>query len=354
MSLHTKQMFVFIGSYAEASASGVYMYAFDEENGTLSLKDEAAGLRNPTFLNVDTENRRLYAIAEGVTAEGGKGGDAVSFEIGIDGNGGGSLRQLNRKLAITAPSCHIQRDANSEYVLLASYHGGRVSLVSLEENGEIGELLDIQQHEGEAPHPHSLFFSPDGRFVFVPDLGIDRIRVYTINKESRKLEFHGETAVEAGAGPRHFVFHPNGQFGYVINELDSTIVAFRYDAEGGRLEAVETVSTLPAHYEGPNGCAEITMSADGKFLYGSNRGHDSIVVFAADGETGTLKLVGHVSTEGKHPRHFAILPGGRYLLAANKDTDNVVVFRMESSGLPVYTGYSIELPGPVCVQAAYL
>lgn len=349
----TEQMKVFIGTYAEASAPGVYMYAFDEEKGELTLLDQASGMRNPTYLNIDAANRRLYAIAEGVTEDGGKGGDALAFEIGIEGDGG-SLTLLNRKLAITAPSCHIQRDAHSKYVLLASYHGGRVSLVSLTDNGEIGELLDIQQHEGEAPHPHSLFFSPDGRFVFVPDLGIDRIRAYSIDEEQGVLVFHGETAVQAGAGPRHLTFHPNGNFAYVINELDSTIVAFRYDAEDGRLETIETVSTLPAGWEGQNGCAEITMSADGRYLYGSNRGHDSIVVFAVDAQSGKLALVGHVSTEGKHPRHFSILPGGRYLLAANKDTNNVAVFRLEQSGLPVYTGYAIEVPGAVCVQGVYL
>ncbi|MFF2483248.1 lactonase family protein [Paenibacillus sp. NPDC058071] len=351
MTATGQQLTVFIGSYAEVSASGVYMFAFDEKEGTLKLLDEASGMRNPTYLNVDAANRRLYAIAEGVTEDGAKGGDAVAFAIETEGDKP-SLRQLNRALAITAPSCHIQRDADSKFLMLASYHGGRVSLASLEENGEVGQLLDIVQHEGEAPHPHSLFFSPDRQFVFVPDLGIDRIRSYRLDKELGKLVFHGETSVPDGAGPRHLVFHPNGHFVYVINELNSTVAVFRYEADGS-LQSVQTITTLPSDFEGSNSCAEITMSEDGRFVYGSNRGHDSIVVYAADSESGKLELIGHVSTEGKHPRHFAILPGGRYLIAANKDTNNLAVFKLEDNGLPVYTGYSVELPQPVCVQAAY-
>ncbi|CAM3381209.1 lactonase family protein [Paenibacillus lupini] len=351
MTLHNEKLTVFIGSYAEASASGVYRYEFDTTEGTLTLLNQASGLKNPTFLNVDVANRRLYAIAEGVDAEGAKVGDSVAFSI--EGSG---LTELNRKLAITAPSCHIQRDANSEFVLLCSYHGGRISLVSLTKNGEIGELLDIQQHEGTGPHPnqnqphpHSTNFSPDGKYIFVPDLGIDRIVAYTLDKENCKLVRHGETVVHPGAGPRHMTFHPNGQFAFVINELDSTIIAYRYDAEKGALETLQTVSTLPEGYTEANGCAEIAISEDGRFLYGSNRGHDSLVVFAVDGESGQLTLVGHVSTEGKHPRHFALVPGGQFAITVNKDTNNAAVFRIAESGMPVYTGYSIEIAGPVCV-----
>lgn len=351
MTLHNEKLTVFIGSYAEASASGVYRYEFDTTEGTLTLQDQASGLKNPTFLNVDAANGRLYAIAEGADAEGAKVGDGVAFSI--EGSG---LSELNRKLAITAPSCHIQRAADSEFVLLCSYHGGRISLVSLTENGEIGELLDIQQHEGTGPHPnqnqphpHSTNFSPDGKYIFVPDLGIDRIVAYTLDKENRKLVRHGETVVHPGAGPRHMTFHPNGQFAFVINELDSTIIAYRYDAEKGALETLQTVSTLPEGYTEANGCAEIAISEDGRFLYGSNRGHDSLVVFAVDGNSGQLTLVGHVSTEGKHPRHFALVPGGQFAITVNKDTNNAAVFRIAESGMPVYTGYSIEIAGPVCV-----
>ncbi|TCM92868.1 6-phosphogluconolactonase [Paenibacillus sp. BK033] len=351
MTLHNDKLTVFIGSYAEAENSGVYRYEFDAAEGTLTLKEQVSGLKNPTFLNVDAAKNRLYAIAEGADAEGAKVGDAVAFSIEV-----GGLAPLNRKLAITAPSCHIQRDANSEFVLLCSYHGGRISLVSLSDNGEIGEILDIQQHEGsgphpnqKTPHPHSTNFSPDGNYIFVPDLGIDRIVAYTLDKENRKLVRHGETVVQPGAGPRHMRFHPNGQFAFVINELDSTIISFRYDASKGTLEAVQTVSTLPEGFAEANGTAEIAISEDGRFLYGSNRGHDSLAVFAVDAESGQLTLVGHASTEGKHPRHFALVPGGQFAITANKDTDNAAVFRISESGMPVYTGYSIEISQPVCV-----
>lgn len=351
MTLQHEKLSVFIGSYAEASGSGVYRYEFDATEGTLTLQDQVSGLKNPTFLNVDAANNRLYSIAEGADAEGAKVGDAVAFST--EGSG---LAQLNRKLAITAPSCHVQRDEDSGFVLLCSYHGGRISLVSLTDNGEIGELLDIQQHEGsgphpnqKSPHPHSTNFSPDGKFIFVPDLGIDRIVAYTLDKQNGKLIRHGETAVQPGAGPRHMKFHPNGKYAFVINELDSTIISFRYDAEKGSLEAVQTVSTLPEGFAEANGTAEIAISEDGRFLYGSNRGHDSLAAFEVDAESGRLTLIGHASTEGKHPRHFALVPGGPFLIAANKDTNNAAVFRIADSGMPVYTGYSVEISQPVCV-----
>ncbi|SFE76813.1 6-phosphogluconolactonase [Paenibacillus algorifonticola] len=356
MSVHNERVVVFVGSYAEAAASGVYAYAFDEKEGKLSLLDEVSGLKNPTFLNVDIPSKRLYAIAEGVSAAGAKIGDAVAFAIDTDKT---ALTELNRSEAITAPACHIQRDPSNRYLLLSSYHGGRISLVALTDNGEVGELLDIAQHTGvgqhperqNQPHPHSIQFSPDGRFLFSPDLGIDRIMAYRIDDQAQKLVFHGETVLHAGAGPRHMAFHPNGKFAYVINEVDSTITAFRYDAEVGTLATLATVPTLPSDFDGENTCAEIAVSEDGKYVYGSNRGHDSFVVYAINETDGKLTLAGHVPIEGEHPRHFAFVPGGRYVIAANRDTNNLAVFRVDAStGLPVYTGHSVTVSGPVYVQ----
>lgn len=355
----TQRMLVCIGSYAEAADSGVYVYALQEETGELTLLDQVSGLRNPTFLNVDAPGRKVYAIADRVTESGSKVAEAVAFSIEPDT---GTLNELNRVVTVEDPTCHIQRNEKEAVLIQVSYHGGKVGLVSLTEDGLIGKLLDVSQHEGHSvdperqdrPHPHSAFYSPDRQYLFVPDLGLDVIRSYTVDYGQGKLKYHGDTKLHPGAGPRHMVFHPGGQLAYVINELDSTITAFQYDASAGQLHTLETVSTLPAGYTGENGCAEITVSEDGRYLYGSNRGHDSIVVYAIDSDSGKLSVVEHVSTQGGHPRHFALTPGGSFLIAANRDSNNVVTFRVDrSTGRLQPTGHSVQVSKPVCVQPAY-
>ncbi|OPA80568.1 3-carboxymuconate cyclase [Paenibacillus selenitireducens] len=352
------RMLVFVGSYAEADAPGVYTYSFDEKSGELTKLDEVSGLKNPTYLNVDMDHQKLYAIAENVTEEGTKIGEAVSFSIDT---ATGKLNVMNRAKTLDAPQCHIQRDKHSRYLIVSSYHGGCVGLVSLEADGQVGKQLDVQQHHGHGPHPnqnqphvHSAFFSPDERYIYVSDLGIDRVKCYTIDSDRNMLVLQGESAVPAGSGPRHLTFHPNGKFAYVINELSSSVSVFSYHSASGELRLTETVSTLPDDYDGDNGCAEIAISADGRYLYGSNRGHDSIVVYEVHPDLGTLTVIQHVSTEGRHPRHFALTPSGQYLLAANRDTNNIAVFRVDTStGKLNYTGHSIEISKPVCVQPVY-
>lgn len=360
MNKQESELLVFVGSYAEPNEAGVKVYHFNQDAVTLTLLDEVSGLKNPTFLNIDVPNRILYSIAETVNGEGKKVGEAVAFSIDPQK---GKLTELNRALTTDATTCHIQRDKDNQYLIVASYHGGKVGLVSLSEDGRVGELLDIQQHEGhgthperqDRPHPHSSYFSPDQRYVFVPDLGIDRIRTYTIDAERRALRLHGETKTHPGAGPRHMAFHPNGRYAYVINEVDSTITAFRYEAEAGELREIATVSTVPGEFSGENTCAEIITSKDGRFLYGSNRGHDSIVVYAIDEQTGALTLVEHVSTEGEHPRHFALIPDGTHMIVANRDTNNIVIFSVDQeTGKLGSTGVSVSTSKPVCIQPFYM
>ncbi|MFB5759574.1 lactonase family protein [Paenibacillus medicaginis] len=351
-----QRLLVFAGSYAEAEESGVYVYSFDENTGELNLLDEFAGLKNPTFLNVDPAARKLYAIGETVSASGEKAGEAAAFDIDP---AAGTIKLLNRVQTV-APTCHIQRNAAGDHLTVPSYHGGMIGLLAIEEDGKIGELLDVVQHEGKSvhperqdrPHPHSTFYSPDGKLLFVQDLGLDRIRAYSLDGDKFKL--HSETATHPGAGPRHLAFHPNGKLAFVINEVDSTVTSFAYDAEAGTLTEIETVPTLPEGFEGENTTAEITVSEDGAYVYGSNRGHDSIVVYAVDANTGKLSLVQHVPVQGQHPRHFALTPGGNYLIAANRDTNNIVTFRVDkTSGRLEYTGLSVSVSKPVCVQPFY-
>lgn len=364
MNKNTK-LLLFTGSYATAEESGVQVFAFDgEAGGVLERLDTAEGITNPTFVNVDPSGLKLYAIGEKANGAGGKQGEIVTFSIDPSN---GKLAELGRIPTMPAAgtgqatTCHINRDAESEYIVVCSYHGGTVGLVALDQDGLPVRLTDTAIHTGhnklpgqDKPHPHSAVFSPDEQFLFVSDLGLDLIRSYRINKEAKTLEAAGDTAVQAGAGPRHFVFHPDGKSAYVINELDSTVTSFLYDAAAGTLQTAHTVSTLPEGYPaGNNGCAEIAFSKDGKYLYGSNRGHDSIVVYAVNPESAELTLVQHESTRGGHPRHFTVTPDGAYLIVANRDGNNLVVFSLDrASGKLAFTGHTAELTKPVCVMPA--
>nr|WP_213618944.1 lactonase family protein [Paenibacillus sp. J22TS3] len=355
LSEQLNRLLLFIGSYAEAEGPGVYVYELNEDNGALNRLDQVSGLANPTFLNVDAANHKLYAITE-AKVDGNKGGAVASFEID---SASGKLQVLNREANLGSTTCHINRSKDNRYLVVSSYHGGTVGLIELLSDGTVGRLLDTKQHTGqgtnperqEKPHVHSAFFSPDGRYLFVSDLGIDVVRTYTINEESRSLEFHADTLLPPGSGPRHLTFHPSGEYVYVINEVNSTIAAFSYDKSSGKLSALEVVSTLPEGYQGENITAEIAVSCDGRYLYGSNRGHDSIVVYQINPDTGKLSYVEHVSTEGGHPRHFALTPEGKLLVVANRDSNNLTVFRVDvETGRLTFTGETAEVSKPVCVQ----
>ena len=322
------------------------------------------GITNPTFLEVDPIGRRLYAIGEKPNGQGGKEGEVATYSINPET---GELSELNRTTTMPAEgkgqttTCHINRDLDSQYLIVCSYHGGSIGLVSLDEEGKTNRLCDIAVHTGhgahperqDRPHPHSAIFSPDGRFIFVSDLGLDIIRCYTIDRQNGTFVPMGDTQLHPGAGPRHFAFHPDGKSAYVINEVDSTITTFTYDREKGELNTVMTISTLPNDYVGDNICAEIALSIDGRFVYGSNRGMDSIVVYAVDAATAKLTLVEHVSTRGGHPRHFTLTPDGGYLISANRDGNHLVVFSLDkNSGRLTYTGNTAEVSKPVCVKPA--
>lgn len=355
MSTSPNRLMLFIGSYAEAEGPGVYVYELQADTGELRQLDQVSGLKNPTFLNVDEQNHRLYTLTE-ATVNGSKGGAAASFQIDTST---GKLRELNREVNLESTTCHINRDEDNKYLVVSSYHGGTVGLVALNADGTIGEIVDTKQHTGhgadperqDKPHVHSAFFSPDGRFLFVSDLGIDIVRAYTINRTNHTLEFHADTHLPPGSGPRHLAFHPGGKYAYVINEVNSTIAAFSYDQEAGKLAALEVVPTLPEDFRGENTTAEIAVSQDGRYLYGSNRGHDSIVVYSINQDSGRLTYVEHVSTEGGHPRHFALTPDGSLLIAANRDSNNLAVFRVnKETGQLSFTGQTAEVSKPVCVK----
>ena len=356
MTNPSKRTLLFTGAYAEHDESGVCVYEFNENSGEMKLLDKVSGVKNPTFLNVDPKSQRLYAIGE-ISEQGGKAGEIISFDIDPVA---GKLTEQSRIRSVSSSTCHIQRDEESKHLIVASYHGGLVGLHPIVENGQAGELLDEKKHadlvtvgEEQQPRAHSAFYSPDGKYVFVQDLGLDKILAYTVDEATQKLNFHGFTQLESGAGPRHLAFHPSGAYAYVINELNSSVTVLRYIKDEGRLEVVETVSTLPPDFDGESYCAEIAVSEDGKTVYGSNRGHDSIVVFSVNEDTGNLNPIQYISTEGGHPRHFTLLPGGKFMVVANRDGNNLVLFSVSpDDGNLTFTGYTVTQSKPVCVKPA--
>jgi 6-phosphogluconolactonase len=246
-------------------------------------------------------------------------------------------------------------------VLVANYGSGSIACLPIRPDGRLGEATSSIQHEGssidprrqQGPHAHSINLDAAGRFAFVADLGLDEVLIYRFDAAKGKLTPNDppSTKVAPGAGPRHFAFHPTGRYAYVINELSSTVTALRYDARQGSLASLQTVSTVPEGFDGRSTTAEVRVHPSGKFLYGSNRGHDSIACFAVDTATGKLTPIGHQSTQGKTPRNFGIDPTGSYLLAANQGTGNVVVFRIDpQTGMLRPAEQSITVPMPVCIK----
>ena len=365
----SKQRLVFVGTYTEpirfgtgkileGKGKGIYVYRLDISSGSMEQISLVEGVPNPSYLAFDPSHRFLYAVNELKEFEGAPTGAISAFTVG---SSSGKLRFLNRKPTHGTDPCHLTVDKTGRYVLVANFMSGSVCVLPIREDGSLGDTTDVIQHRGSSadplrqsgPHAHAVTLDDTGRYVFVPDLGIDKLMVYRFDTNQGTLEPNEKPWVDApaGAGPRQLVMHPRGGYAYLINELDSTMMAFRYDGDRGSLREIQTLSTLPEDFKGASTCAEVQISPSGKFLYGSNRGHDSIVIYAIDQMDGTLTCVGHKSTQGKTPRNFTVDPAGEFLLAANQDTDSIVSFRLDpASGELVATGHSADVPTPVCVK----
>jgi 6-phosphogluconolactonase len=351
-----RELFVYVGTYTSGRSEGIYVCRLDLSSGELRRVDIARGAVNPSFLAADPKTRFLYAVNE-VKEFAGKASGAVSA-FSIDERTG-ALRFVNQQPSAGSGPCHLTLDRTRTYVFVANYDGGSVAVLPIRD-GALEAPIDMVQHRGSSinpdrqdrAHAHCVVVDKSNRHVLVSDLGLDKIMIYDFDSRSGKLTANKEpwAQTKPGAGPRHFAFHNNGRWAYGINELDSTMSVFIYDGVRGTLREVQSVSTLPSNFSGKNSCAELQVSPSGRFLYGSNRGHDSIVVFSIDQATGKLTFVGHTPTQGKTPRNFAIDPSGRFLLAANQNSDNVVSFSIDpASGKLAATGSVLEIPTPVCV-----
>ena len=355
---NNEEMLVYVGTYTRGESKGIYLYRLDPSSGALTRVGTGPYVESPSFLTSDPKQRFLYAVNEIGEFDGKPGGSVSAFAIAPET---GALTLLNQQPSHGTSPCHVSVDKTGQLVLVANFGSGHVSAFPVEDNGQLGAATDLIQHEAsdieperrKAPHAHSIIMDPANRYAFAPDLGLDRIMIYRLDLAQGKLKPSEEpwVQVKSGAGPRHFVFHPGRKYAYVINELDNSVIAFTYDEAHGGLREIQTISTLPAAFTGTSNCADVHIAPSGKFLYGSNRGHDSIVIFSIHEGTGKLTVVGHEPTQGKNPRNFAIDPTGTFLLAANQDTDTIVTFRMDGkTGELMSTGHVTEVPAPVCVK----
>lgn len=348
---------IFVSAFAAGEAGAIHAFHFDSETGTLEPRHRTVDVQHPFFLVISPDGRFLYSID--TEKFGGQEHELIAAYSIEDGNG--KLKRLNHQSAMGAASCYLDIDATGRSVLVANYSSGSVAALPVRKDGSLGKATSFFEHEGssanpkrqKAPYAHSIVISPDNRFALAADLGIDKVVSYRLDANNSKLTASKSqkfVTVEPGSGPRHLTFHPNGQRVYLINELKNTVTFFNYEPESGRLETQQTIATLPADFDGVSHTADVKITPDGKFLYGTNRGHDSIACYRIEND-GRLTLITIEPSLGKGPQNLLITPDGRWLLCANMPGNNVVVFRIDSStGKLTATGEPVSMPMPSCIR----
>ncbi len=356
ITAHAEESLLFISAFAPGEQGGIHAYRFHHDDGTLTLAHKTAGVENPFFLALSPGGKYLYSIY--AKQFGGKEEEQVAaFEL--QGKTG-ELKPLNRQSSRGTASCYLDVDGRGRAVVVANYTSGNVASLPINDDGSLGKPVSFFQHEGSSvdparqqePHAHCIVVSPDNRFVYAADLGLDQILIYRLDGDCAKLAVNDPPFAKtpAGAGPRHLTFDPAGKHVYVINELSNSITVFDYDAKSGGLTEKQTISTLPADFDGKSYCADLKITPDGKYLYGTNRGHDSIAAYRI-ADDGRLTLLGIEPSRGKGPQNLAITPDGKWLICANMPGKNVAVFRIDAaSGNLKATGEPTPMPNPSCIM----
>ena len=353
---------LYVGTYTQklphvdSKSDGIYVYDLNLDSGEMAFASKLTGVDNPSYLAIEPQQRYLYAVNEVMEQDGKPSGAVGAFRIDPDT---GALSPINHQLSHGTGPCHVSVDQTSQWAFVANYGSGSAAVYPINADGSLGEASDQIQHEGssvnlnrqEGPHAHCILTDPTNQYVSIVDLGIDKIMVYALDHTTGKLSpaANPSAPVAAGAGPRHLAFHPNGHHAYVINELASTMSVFAY--ANGSFSEIQTLSALPDDFTGTSYTSAVHVAPSGKFVYGSNRGHDSIAIFMCDAETGRLTAAGHESTQGEYPRDFVIDPTGTFLLAANQNTDTIISYRInQETGALTPTGYIASVPTPVCLK----
>lgn len=353
-----RELLVYVGTYTAGRSEGIYLYRLDLTSGALKHAGTTRGVSNPSYLALERRRRLLFAVNELEEFQGERSGAVSAFAM--DG-AAGALRLINQRPTRGGAPCYVTIARSGRFVLVANYLGGNVCVLPVLKDGSLGESVDLKQDVGsgvnrerqEGAHAHCIVLDRADRFAYCCDLGTDKVMLYRFDARAGRLTPNTQpwVASKPGAGPRHLTLHPGGRFAYVLNELDSTVTAYAHDGAQGTLAEVQTASTLPADFKGANTGADIHVAPNGRFLYCSNRGHDSLAAFRLDAATGRLRPLGHTPTEGKTPRNFAIDPTGQFLLVANQNSDTIVTFRLDAqTGALTPTGQTVAVPSPVCLK----
>lgn len=350
------EYFAYIGTYTKTKSKGIQLCKFDTATGKLTYVGLAAETTNPTFLSVHPNQKFLYSVCE--VSGGAKQSGAEAFSIDP---ATGMLKLLNQESSVGAGATALTVDRTGKCIIVANYGSGSVCAMPIKADGSLGAHTSFFQHEGfsankarqTGPHAHSANVDPSNQFGLVCDLGLDKVFVYKLDAAAAKLTPNTPPSVstQPGSGPRHLAFHPNGKWVYVIHELDNTMTTYAWDGAKGTLTPLQTISTLPADFQDKSACAEVEVHPNGRFVFGSNRGHESIATFSVDQATGKLTLVGTESTQGKHPRFFTLDPSAKWLLCGNQNTDNLVIYSVDDqTGKLKPTGQQLEIGAPVCIR----
>jgi 6-phosphogluconolactonase len=353
LTVFSQGKFLLIGTYTSGKSEGIYVYKFNSSNADNSFVS-VVKTSNPSFLAVSPNNKFVYSVNENA--------DSTRFTIG--GNisafafNKGVLTELNKVSSGGKHPCYVTIDKTGEWIFAGNYTSGSIGLLHVNKDGSLQNIKQTIQHEGsgpnkerqQGPHVHSTNLSADNKYLFVPDLGIDKVMIYSFDKTRGVLKYKSAAASGPGNGPRHFDIAPNNKFAYLIEEMTGTVVC--YKVNNGSLKYLQRINALPADFKGAVGSADIHVSPDGKFLYCSNRGDaNSISIFSIHADDGKLTLIGHQPTLGKTPRNFNFDPSGNFLLVANQNSDDIVIFKIDKqTGLLTDTGKRINVPNPVCVK----
>ncbi len=355
-NLENKREMIYIGTFSERGSHGIYVYSFDRKTNVYDLRQTILSMKSPSFIEVSPNGKFLFSVNRGGFKGKEEWGSVTSFAID---QVSGKLSVLKNQFSFGDSPCHVNVHPSGKFIFVSHYKSGNFVVLPVDEEGVIGEptaniqlkgMGTVMPQQGQ-PHTHSAVPSKDGKFLYVSDLGLDKILIYTFDEATGAVAPAAKPFIKTipGAGPRHFAFNPDGDFAFSAEEISSTICSYKVDKQSGGLQLVQRLSALPQAYIGNNSCADVHTSADGNYVYISNRGYNGLAMFKVDGN-GRMKNIAYMKTIGERPRNFLPDPQGEFMLVGNRDSDEINIFTIEKNGKLTDTGGSLPVPSPVCIK----